>query len=416
MQVRDPNTHLWIPYQTIPAWQAYGSSTCAYKPGMQSILSLFKNPPQTGTNGVNQLITLAYFLSDPRTLRFGTPTITNLSSQPNVDLEQGGTPQAFGQTATFGAGLFNPATLNAYPSSWAYNALGPRCSSTYQDADGVTRVGDGNPALAPAAASAWESAAVVGAPPSKAAPYFLGRSFNSVADMGYASRDMAWKSVNFFTADSADSALLDFFSLTESPAYAGGVNVNTASVPVLTALLQGAAADTSDNTGSGRLTAAQAKAIATAIRSYLGTTRTKLLSTNNRGGPGTGSPYNPGNANNNTIAFDPSDIARINEAVTDAGVINISTPPFGVSAVPYGEKRAQEVVARALADSWNTRTWNLMIDIIAQTGRFPRSVTTGGTDFGANFVVTGERREWAHVAIDRFTGKVLAVKVEPVNE
>ena len=67
---------------------------------------------------------------------------------------------------------------------------------------------------------------------------------------------------------------------------------------------------------------------------------------------------------------------------------------------------------RALADVTNTRTWNLMIDVIAQTGNF----TQNGTDLNRNFVVQGERRYWLHVAIDRFTGKVVGQQLEPVYE
>jgi hypothetical protein len=39
-----------------------------------------------------------------------------------------------------------------------------------------------------------------------------------------------------------------------------------------------------------------------------------------------------------------------------------------------------------------------MIDVIAQSGRYPPNATTL-----ANFMVEGEKRYWLHVAIDRFT-------------
>jgi len=56
-----------------------------------------------------------------------------------------------------------------------------------------------------------------------------------------------------------------------------------------------------------------------------------------------------------------------------------------------------------------TRVSNLMIDVIAQTGRFPSSASSL-----ANFNVEGERRYWVHVEIDRYTGKVLDEQVEEV--
>ena len=78
---------------------------------------------------------------------------------------------------------------------------------------------------------------------------------------------------------------------------------------------------------------------------------------------------------------------------------------------PSGIKTEEEAVVRAIAESANTRTWNFMIDIIAQAGRYPSSA--GTLD---NFVVDGERRYWLHVAIDRYTGQVVDKQLEVVNE
>jgi hypothetical protein len=52
-----------------------------------------------------------------------------------------------------------------------------------------------------------------------------------------------------------------------------------------------------------------------------------------------------------------------------------------------------------------------MIDLIAQTGRYPSSA--GGL---ANFIVEGERRYWLHLAIDRQTAKVIDQQIEVVSE
>ena len=60
------------------------------------------------------------------------------------------------------------------------------------------------------------------------------------------------------------------------------------------------------------------------------------------------------------------------------------------------------------------RTWNLMIDMIAQTGK----CAPGETD---RFIVEGEKRYWLHIAlardlnIDR-TVDVLGAQVEEVSE
>jgi hypothetical protein len=57
----------------------------------------------------------------------------------------------------------------------------------------------------------------------------------------------------------------------------------------------------------------------------------------------------------------------------------------------------EKAVARALAEVGQTRTWNLLIDVIAQTGKYkPNSDLTG-----SNFVVEGEKRYWLHIALGR---------------
>lgn len=52
-----------------------------------------------------------------------------------------------------------------------------------------------------------------------------------------------------------------------------------------------------------------------------------------------------------------------------------------------------------------------MIDVIAQSGRYP-STATGL----ANFVVEREKRYWLHVAIDHFTGEIVDQQLEAVYE
>jgi hypothetical protein len=81
------------------------------------------------------------------------------------------------------------------------------------------------------------------------------------------------------------------------------------------------------------------------------------------------------------------------------------------SVTGLGNKEAREAVMRALSDAGQTRTWNLMIDVIAQSGRYPASATNL-----SQFVVEGEQRYWVHIAIDRFTGQVIDRQVELVKE
>jgi hypothetical protein len=71
-----------------------------------------------------------------------------------------------------------------------------------------------------------------------------------------------------------------------------------------------------------------------------------------------------------------------------------------------------------------TRTWNLLIDLIAQSGRYPSNAnsltgfvveercTTGSPAYVPQSRDYGE----AGVAIDRFTGQVLDKQIEVVSE
>ncbi len=74
-------------------------------------------------------------------------------------------------------------------------------------------------------------------------------------------------------------------------------------------------------------------------------------------------------------------------------------------------QRFREAAIRPLATCGSARVWNLLIDVIAQTGRYPASAS------GLNqFLVEGESHRWVHVAIDRYTGQILDSQVENVTE
>jgi hypothetical protein len=79
-------------------------------------------------------------------------------------------------------------------------------------------------------------------------------------------------------------------------------------------------------------------------------------------------------------------------------------------------KEQKEAIARALAEMGQARTWNLMIDVIAQTGK----CAPGETEF-ARFIVQGEKRYWLHIALARDlntdrTVDVLGAELEEVTE
>ena len=85
-----------------------------------------------------------------------------------------------------------------------------------------------------------------------------------------------------------------------------------------------------------------------------------------------------------------------------------------VGTVIGNTEEQQETVARALSDTTQTRTWGLLIDVIAQTGRYVPDATSIGQ--ANKFVVQGEQHYWVHVAIDRFTNQVIDKQIEVVNE
>ena len=87
-----------------------------------------------------------------------------------------------------------------------------------------------------------------------------------------------------------------------------------------------------------------------------------------------------------------------------------------VAAVPNfaGSDQAKETIARALAEVGQARTWNLMIDVIAQTGKYAPG--TANLSDPSKFIVQGEKRYWLHIALDRDSGTVLGSQLEEVVE
>ena len=80
------------------------------------------------------------------------------------------------------------------------------------------------------------------------------------------------------------------------------------------------------------------------------------------------------------------------------------------------EKTQHESIVRALGEVGQTRTWNLLIDVVAQSGHFStNSFSAGASPSGSQFIVGGQDRIWVSTAIDRFTGQVVDRQVEQVK-
>jgi hypothetical protein len=213
--------------------------------------------------------------------------------------------------------------------------------------------------------------------PSPTPSAYANGGFQSVAELGQVFRDQPWKTLSFTnavtgaTANSADAGLLDIFTLHESSVTAGKTSLNTKQEPVLKAILSKAALNL---TGASIVTANQVD-------------------------DGTGHGVVPALMN----------LTATQSMVSKAELVTRLAADSSVTVL--GNKTAREAVMRAFSGTGQTRTWNLLIDLIAQSGRYPPNASTL-----AGFQVDGEQHYWVHVAIDRFTGQVVDKQIEPVNE
>ena len=217
-------------------------------------------------------------------------------------------------------------------------------------------------------------------------PLILNRPFRNVGELGYAFRALEWKTLDFSSPQSADAGLLDLFSVQEKPVVngvslvSGVVDLNTRNPEVLQALLSGELVNDLDTTVA---------------------TSSTISSANTANTP-------------KTIAT-----AIVTETTSNGPLLNradIATRLAPLAATTFTRKTERESVVRALAEPANTRTWNLLIDLDVQMGRYPTSTLTAGASALANFDVQGEKRYWLHVAIDRYTGQILDEQLEAVTD
>lgn len=282
-----------------------------------------------------------------------------------------GMPVKPGFQYTEGTAAFGPYPQLGRPGMWSDN--NPSSSVTnnsyYPDTDGIVRPGDGFYGAFPQAQS------TVADPDAR--PRILNRPFRSVAELGYVFRDEPFKTLDLFSSKSADSALADLFGIADAtkeiPLVAGKINVNAADQAVLASLLS---QTFMKGNASSPLAQLQAGSISSAIVNHRAATAAGTVR-------------------------DPGDWARwLASLVLDTAL----------SGDNKRIKEQREVVIRASASSVQTRTWDLLIDVTAQSGRFARNPTDA-----KDFVVEGSQRCWLHVAIDRFTGKIVRQTPEIVS-
>ncbi len=211
-------------------------------------------------------------------------------------------------------------------------------------------------------------------------PVILNRPFRNVAELGYVFRDTPWKSLDMMTSKgtaaakptNADLGLLNVFCIEDTVTTEGKVNPFIARQEIIEAIFRGAEKNAND-AARGTLSSADANTTATAFISNI-------------------------NSSSADKAFS-SDIINVLNQITEPTDANRKI------------KIEAEAYARALSGVSNRRSWTLMLDVIAQAGRFPLSAKSL-----QDFVVTGERRYWVYITLDRYTGQVINMDYEPVYE
>jgi len=304
--------------------------------------------------------------ADPRSIRYNSMIGVVNVAQPPLSFRSAGIvgpiwpgPYTSPPSMTPSAFPAPTATPNANPATLGDNVLAGNGGNPYSETTG----------------GSWR-------------PVMMNRPFRSVGEMGYAFRDQPFRTLSFSAPNSPDAGLLDLFSVndyTDSSGTRGGViSLNSRQAPALAGVVTSTIRreDTPrNNTGSSPSPSPLASPAANSVA-------TSLVSLSTNSAP----------------------------LVNRAGLVNLIANETGLTAaVP---KTQRESIARALGEVDQTRTWNLLIDVIAQTGHFPPNASSGPntTNPLANFAVMGEQRYWVHVAIDRFTGLVIDKQIEAVNE
>lgn len=248
-----------------------------------------------------------------------------------------------------------------------------------------------SPSQSPAPSPFPPPAGMLPTPPPAIPTYvMLNRPFRNVGELGYAFRTSAAatptpspnpKTIDFFTAGSPDAPILDLFTYNTAAIRAGPVSLNTQNPAVIAALLKSTI--TAEPSASPLGLAASNNAAASPTPNA----NTGIIANTTGGSEGTLTKP----------AVGRQDIPRL---VAAAG-----------NFIGSANEEEKETIARALGEVTQTRTWGLLIDVIAQSGRYPPTATSLD-----QFVVESEKRYWLHVAIDRFTGEVIDQQLEEVFE
>lgn len=334
-----------------------------------------------------------YPMTDPRTERFGLAD--HLRSSPGMGIRSDTDSVSgngitwnivHGLTASVGTDFNGSGTAGNWPAQpgWSLQAFGaqkvslpaalalnyvgnPIGAHTNQDSDGVVRPADARWTSAdshPALPVANFSNAI------NARPTILDRPFRNVGELGVVFRDIPWKSLDLFSPESSDGRLLDIFCVEDAANVPGRINPNSADAAALEALISGSGYDP-----AGLVSGAVAK------------------------------------GNDVATHLSGIQVSDLNSLLEEMLGNTAASPSDPNAESPY--KLFSEAHARAIAAATDTRSWQLLLDLVVQSGRQPG----GDTSFDPQrFLVSGQRRYWITFSIDRFTGEITHEHWEPVYE
>jgi len=228
----------------------------------------------------------------------------------------------------------------------------------------------------------------------------ISHAFSNVGEFGYGidTSTAGVPTLDFSPPNFYDAPMLDFFSYNPiSSAYprAGIVNLYTMNSPVLAAILSQALqtdAAANNNPPSPVISQSQAMTAANAI-----VCETQRVLT---GSEPSGCSAYPRPA--------PVPSGATQTDLTRAIAARLAWR--GGSALGWSyttDREKMESIGRALAEVGQTRTWNLFIDVIAQTGKYSPDATN--VSQANKFIVEGEKRYWLHIALGRDL-----IKIDPV--
>lgn len=357
LQILIPGTTIFVPYQ---AWTIAATAHPLLAQGVNGNFAI----------GSNKVQDPEFVALDPRTIRFGVwgTDASGQGSSATKDYVQGALdsldegPQArrLERITMYSPQNTSYFTTSAFPSTMYLFCTNSAASDHYLDLDNVQRRADWTTDTN----GTGNQKTIMFGPNQSDRPQIPSRPFQSVAELGQVFRDQPWKTLAFTIANTGDAGLLDVFTLQDAPVIAGKASLNTRQSTVVNAILSRM---TKTVSGSSPVTAVSG--ISSALVNL--TSATPMV---NKG----------------------EIVTRLSGDASVAGL---------------GNKEAREAIVRALSDATQTRTWDLMIDVIAQSGRYPPNAS----DL-SHFVVEGEQRYWLHVAIDRFTGEIIDQQMELVNE